>query len=181
MKSEQTVERVRCELQATFAAVDSWFDIEPQTRAYLPQTGWSIDQVLEHIALTNHFLMLTLEKQILIAEKRAQKMPIPDDESDLDLLNPIGERGSFGWERPEHMEPTGKPSSTEIRQQLTAQRDRCLDSLQRIKGGIGSLVLITMTVNNLGKIDLYQWIFFIAKHAQRHLQQMEAIQLEQKS
>ena len=181
MKFEQTVERVRRELQETFASVDSWFDIEPQKRAFLPKSGWSIDQVLEHIGLTNHFLMLTLEKQILIAEKRAQKMPLPDGESDLDLLIPIGERGSFKWEHPEHMEPAGKSSSAEVRQQLTTQRDNCLDSLQRIKGGIGALVSITMTVNGLEKIDLYQWIFFITKHAQRHLQQMEAIALEQRS
>ncbi|MDB2686032.1 DinB family protein [Mariniblastus sp.] len=181
MKFEQTDERVRRELLEIFTAVDSWFDIEPQTRAYLPKSGWSINQVLEHIALTNHFLILTLDKQILIAEKRAQKTPIPDGESDLDRLIPIGERGSFEWERPDHMEPTRAVNPAETREVLSGQVDHCLNSLDRIKGGIGALVSITMTVNDLGKIDLYQWIFFIAKHAQRHLQQMEAIQLEQKS
>ena len=182
MKFEKTVNRIRIELQETFAAVDLWFDVEPQVRAYLPQAGrWSIDLILEHIALTNHFLMLTLEKQISKAEKRAAQMPIPDGESDLDLLNPIGERGSFGWERPDHMEPAGKSTSEEVRRQLTAQRDCCLQSIERIKDGVGSLVLTTMTVNGLGKIDIYQWVYFLVQHAKRHLQQMQAIQLEQES
>ena len=32
-----------------------------------------------------------------------------------------------------------------------------------------------MTVNGLGKIDLYQWLYFIAQHARRHLQQLAAL------
>jgi hypothetical protein len=29
-----------------------------------------------------------------------------------------------------------------------------------------------MSVNNLGKIDLYQWLYFLAQHSRWHLQQM---------
>lgn len=35
-----------------------------------------------------------------------------------------------------------------------------------------------MTVNNLGKIDVYQYIYFLAMHAQRHVEQMEKIETE---
>jgi len=35
-----------------------------------------------------------------------------------------------------------------------------------------------MTVNALGKIDLYQWLFFLSQHARRHLQQLAAIEAE---
>lgn len=30
-----------------------------------------------------------------------------------------------------------------------------------------------MIVNNLGKIDVYQYIYFLSQHAQRHIAQME--------
>jgi hypothetical protein len=30
-----------------------------------------------------------------------------------------------------------------------------------------------MSVNELGRIDLYQWIYFIAQHATRHVAQMK--------
>lgn len=35
-----------------------------------------------------------------------------------------------------------------------------------------------MTVNDPSKIDLYQWLFYLARHARRHLQQPAAIDAE---
>ena len=31
----------------------------------------------------------------------------------------------------------------------------------------------TMTVNELGKINVYEYVYFLSKHAERHIQQME--------
>ena len=50
--------------------------------------------------------------------------------------------------------------------------------MEQIGGGVGALCRVTMTVNDMGKIDLYQWLFFIAQHARRHLQQLAAIEAE---
>lgn len=33
-----------------------------------------------------------------------------------------------------------------------------------------------MSVNDLGKIDLYQWLYFLARHARRHVQQMQEVE-----
>jgi len=41
--------------------------------------------------------------------------------------------------------------------------------------GEGSLCKVRMSVNELGKIDLYQWLYFLAQHARRHLDQMEGV------
>jgi hypothetical protein len=35
-----------------------------------------------------------------------------------------------------------------------------------------------MTVDNLGKINVYEYIYFLSKHAERHLAQMEGNRLE---
>ena len=35
-----------------------------------------------------------------------------------------------------------------------------------------------MTVNDLGKIDVYQYIYFLVKHAERHIVQMLKIEQE---
>src|SRR5437660_1369416 len=88
-----------------------------------------------------------------------------------------GQRGSFGWVRPEHMEPTGVPSA-EVRSTLREQLGECLILLERLDGGVGAVCRVTMTVNELGKIDLYQWLYFLAQHARRHLQQLAAIEAE---
>jgi hypothetical protein len=180
MPYEETTRVVRNALCAIFAQVDDWFDRAEALRRFRPPSGgWSADQVLEHVTLTNRFLLLTLRKWVGIAQHRARRGdPIPQGESDLGRLVVIGERGSFGWVRPEHMEPTGVPPSAEVRARLREQLGECLILLERIGGGIGALCRVTMTVNALGKIDLYQWLYFLAQHARRHVQQLAAIEAE---
>jgi hypothetical protein len=172
----RTVPAVEAALLDAFAALDAWFDRPVELRGHLPAGGgWSIDQVLEHVSLTNHFLLLTLRKFVGIATRRAKRAIISEGESDLARLDVIGQRGSFGWPRPAHMEPTGRPAA-DVRALLKLQLAECLDLLRSMGRGEGSLCRVTMTVNRLGKIDLYQWAYFIAQHARRHLQQMAALE-----
>ena len=57
------IANIRTLLQHTFASVDGWFDKPNALRAYLPYNGgWSTDQILEHIGLTNHFLLILIDK-----------------------------------------------------------------------------------------------------------------------
>lgn len=176
----RTIGAVRAALLDAFAEVDTWFDRPAEVRAFQPTSGgWTIDQVLEHISLTNHFLMLTLRKSVDTAVTRAARgEQIPDRESDLDRLSAIGERGSFPWIRPEHMVPTGATASEDVRALLHRQKDECLTLLDRIGHGEGALCHLKMSVNALGRIDLYQWMYFIAQHAHRHLEQMASAEAE---
>ncbi len=169
--------RGRAELDTTFYKLDQWFDRPLELLHFQPDKGWTIAQVLEHIHLTNHFLLLTLSKQATRAVERANRGDtIPQEPSDLEALNEIGIRGSFNWERPEHMEPTGDGSLSEIRQRLREQKETCLKLLERLDNGVGRLVEITMSVNQLGKIDLKQWAYFLVQHARRHLDQLAEIE-----
>jgi len=180
MAYPETVRTVRETLCSEFARVDAWFDRPETIRRYVPAAGtWSIDLVLEHIALTNRFLMLTFGKYCDRASKLAARGdPIPQGESDLERLKVIGERGTFGWERPEHMEPTGLSAPDEVRATLHRQLGECLIRLEGLDGGIGAMCRVTMTVNDLGKIDLYQWLYFLAMHSRRHIDQMERAEAE---
>ena len=93
-------------------------------------------------------------------------------------LDEIGMYQSFEWIRPEHMEPTGNPSLEEVRQTIQKQVQRCVHYLEQLPNGEGVLYKTTMTVNNLGKIDVYAYIYFLAKHAERHITQMERCENE---
>ena len=64
-----------------------------------------------------------------------------------------------------------EPAADEIRDQL----NRCLIHLEMLQNGEGLLVKTTMNVNGLGKLDVYQYIYFLALHVRRHLQQLEGI------
>jgi hypothetical protein len=175
-----TVEQVGALLRSTFEQADEWFDRPAALRACKPSNGgWSIDEILEHVTLTSHFLMIVIRNSARKALKRAAAgAPIPEGESDLGLLEPIGRRGSFSWSRPEHMIPTGAVPSGQVRERMREQTRECLEILERLRGGEGSLFTVRMSVNGSGRLDVYQWLCFLAQHARRHLDQMREVEAE---
>lgn len=175
---ERTIGDVECTLREVFAAAEAWLDRSEELRAlHPPSGGWTVDEILEHITQTNHFLMMTLTKWTAIARRRRSRTAsIPVGESDLTRIDVIGRRGSFPWTHPAHMTPTSRLSVDEIRALLRRQLEECLSLLDELRDGRGSLCAIRMTVADLGKIDLYQWLYFLAQHIRRHLQQMAAIE-----
>jgi hypothetical protein len=172
----ETIATVRDTLTSVFAEVDAWFDRPEEVRAFRPPNGgWTIDEVLEHVTLTNHYLLLVIRKSTGKALARAARQgQVVEGESDLRLLDPIGERGSFAWSRPDHMVPTGRRSSDEVRSLMRGQVRECLDLLGRLGDGKGSLHRVRMSVNECGRLDVYQWLQFLALHARRNLAQMAA-------
>jgi len=90
----------------------------------------------------------------------------------------VGEYGAFEWIRPEHMEPKGELNLNEIRSLISQQYHQCLNYLDLMKNGEGLLCKTTMTVNGLGKINVYEYIYFLSLHAQRHITQMKNNELE---
>jgi hypothetical protein len=178
-----TIEKVRMAIGSTFELVDEWFDRSAALRCYKPTSGgWSIDEILEHITLTNHFLMLVVRNSARKALKRAASgTPISCAESDLDILDPIGRRGSFSWSRPEHMIPVGASSSEQVRRTMQEQTRECLEILEQLSRGEGSLHKVRMSVNESGRLDVYQWLYFLAQHARRHVGQMQEGEQAQKA
>lgn len=175
-----TIEHVESAIRSTFQSIDEWFDKPADLRSCKPAGGgWSIDEVLEHITLTSHFLMIVIRNSTRKALKRAASgAAIPEGESDLDLLEPISRRGAFAWYRPEHMVPTGAVSSEEVRTRMREQARECLEMLGQLSGGEGALLKVSMSVNKSGRLDVYQWLYFLAQHAKRHISQMQEVETE---
>lgn len=172
------IREIRDDLVKNFTAVDRWFDTPDDERNFHPAAdAWSTAQVLEHIALTNHFLLILVEKGAQKALNRAQTEDLQEALREYtfhrDKLTEVGIHQSFTWIRPEHMEPTGEKSLPEVRQQLKDQLEQCMRTLDSLKNGEGVLCKTTMTVNDLGKIDVYEYLYFISQHARRHITQME--------
>ncbi|GAA4316817.1 DinB family protein [Flaviaesturariibacter amylovorans] len=183
MRVQTVIEDIRNSLVSSFSSIDAWFDKEAGVRSYKPQNGgWSINEVLEHIALTNHFLLILIDKGARKALDNASRVNVEDAVKDYefhrDRLDEVGIHKSFDWIRPEHMEPKGGKSLTEVRQELNGQLERCLGHLQNLGKGEGVLYRTTMSVNGLGKIDVYEYIYFLAQHGQRHITQMHKVEAE---
>lgn len=171
------IQEITTHLKLSFGEVDKWFDKGENMLNYQPSNGgWTVQQILEHIYLTNFFLLILIEK----GSKKSMRNNL-----NLDLNSEIkkysfnkenfvrvGEYGAFEWIRPEHMEPKGEQSLPEIRSLISQQYHQCLSYLDIMKNGEGLLCKTTMTVNGLGKINVYEYIYFLSLHVQRHLTQM---------
>jgi len=164
----------------TFAEVDTWFDLPADLRTYQPADGgWTTDEVLIHIGLTNHYLLILIEKGTAKALANVQGLDLATElahyQFPREKLASIGVLHAFDWVRPAHMEPRDHPQPLPaVRQQLHAQVAQTLACLDQLPNGEGLRYYTTMTVNGLGKINVYEYVYFLAQHARRHLTQMQA-------
>ncbi len=68
--------------------------------------------------------------------------------------------------------PSGTAQSDAVRDLLRSQKEECLALIAGMGSGEGTLCAVRMSVRDLGKIDMYQWLYFLAMHARRHLTQI---------
>lgn len=174
---------LRLEIKNTHDALHAWFDVSLPYFDYRPADGgWSVRLILEHIMLTSHYLLIIIDKAGVKAQRRASQVPVAVDWSTYELLpealSAVGVHKSFSWIRPEHMEPTGSVQMDDVKQEIADQFARCEAHLKKLNNGEGTLCLTTMTVNNIGKMDVYQYIYFLTLHARRHLAQLEKLKNE---
>ena len=180
---EGIVNKIRTEIRMVFDAVDTRFYVNGNLLNYNPKNGgWNINKVLEHISLSNHFLLVLITKATIKAIEKSKTENYVHSLEGYDLdwnkLNQVGDHQSFYWNRPKHMEPTGTLNLEAIKSKLKQQMSECLSCLDQLKNGEGVLHKTTMSVNDLGKIDVYHYIVFLVQHAKRHLVQMDKIKIE---
>ncbi len=176
------VQLVREALVENFREIDRWFDKDHSLLHFKPTLDhWNAREVLEHISLANYFLLLIISKSTRRALDRRVDglivMPPANYEEKFREIDVISD-GDFQWVRPEHMEPTGLKAMSEVRTLLKQQYAQCMYNLSLLKNGEGRLVSINMSVNNLGKIDVYQYIYFLTMHIQRHVGQMQKLEMQ---
>ncbi|RAJ85790.1 DinB family protein [Chitinophaga dinghuensis] len=174
------IQVVREALLTNFRELDQWFEKDTALLNFKPERDqWSIREVLEHITLTNYFLLLIINKstrRALDRKRTGHTVAVPADyEEKFAQIDVIGSK-SFGWVRPEHMEPNGLQNLSEIKALLKQQYAQCMYNVSLLKNGEGMLVFTNMSVNQLGKLDIYQYIYFLTKHIERHIRQMQRLE-----
>ncbi len=177
MTIEELVFDVKKFINDSFFRIDLWFVKKDELLEYKPKSGgWSNKEILEHIALTNHFLLKLIKKGTDKALRNINNLDLQTELLAYDCnrkdLEEISIHKSFIWLRPSHMQPTGKKTMNEIHSQLKNQRIECLEYLEKLKNGEGVLYKTTMTVNGLGKISVYDYLAFLSHHITRHVSQM---------
>jgi hypothetical protein len=101
------LEKLRSHLTTTFASVDEWFDQPAALREYRPaDLGWTTNEVLAHIGLTNHYLLILVEKGTAKALANTQGGELATELATYKFprkkLGAIGVLHAFAWVRPAH-------------------------------------------------------------------------------
>ena len=134
------------------------------------------------MALTNHFLLILIEKGATKALKNAHGLDLATElaarQSARARLDEISQPGAFTWMRPDHMAPQGLKSGQEVAAMLRQQLQQCQAVLGRLPNGEGVLYRTTMNVHDLGRMDVYDFVYFLTKHAERHLAQIASVATE---
>ena len=77
MNIQTTLSRIRYELYDVRNLLSQWFRESDDVLHYQPEDqGWSAAQVLEHIVLTSHYLLLLIDKASEKSLERARKKTI---------------------------------------------------------------------------------------------------------
>jgi len=160
-------------LQSVFEALLAWCDLEDSLADRRPAPGeWTAREVLEHVHLADHHLLLLAEKAAVKSARRvARREPWPQGLPGPDPLRRLGER-SLVWPHPVHMTPAGERALSDTAADLQRDRVRCLALLAAMPEGQGTLHTIRMSLID-ARLDLYGWLGLIAVHGERHLRQLE--------
>jgi hypothetical protein len=70
----EVINTIETELTQTFDELFEWFNIDSELLNYTPDNnGWSIRKILEHVSLTNHYLLMLISKGARKALERSKK------------------------------------------------------------------------------------------------------------
>ncbi len=132
--------------------------------------SWSVGQCLEHIALT--------EKALATMVQTVMDQPAnPEDRellgaSDEEVINGVVDR-STKFKAPEVLQPAGTYTNAE--EGLVEIINNRIQILQMIENNSLEDMRNRVADAPFGKIDGYQYILFIAGHAERHSKQIDEI------
>jgi len=134
---------------------------------------WSATEIVEHLALSEDFLMGLVKDRIM-------KAPVSHEPRDLragddKVLGVVADR-SFTAKAPEPVAPAGKfASPQQALQALVERRARTLEFLKATPD-----LRAHVADSPLGKLDAYQWLLFISAHTERHTKQLLEVKADPK-
>ncbi len=138
---------------------------------FRPAEGrWTLQEVAEHIILSETYLLDTIRQQVLGAAPEQDY--VPDPAADAQVRSFVRDR-SFQAQTTPALEPQGLFETTAAAiQALIERRSTTMAFLQESEANLRAHRLDHPVGQ---KYDAYQWFLFMVGHADRHLAQMEEI------
>ena len=134
---------------------------------------WSIGEILHHLSIIENQVTHVAAKQIQRAEKMGLA-PDPSDESVLHSLDQFAiETAPQKITSPQFAVPTKGMKKEDLLEELKRSRIALMEKLSTAHAIDLSRLQFPHPV--LGRLDMYQWILYIGKHEQRHINQIELL------
>ena len=132
---------------------------------------WSVAEVLEHIVLTEDFLLENTSQKVMQAP--AGKPDRDYKSTDKMVSSAIADRTQKA-QAPEPVRPTGRWSPQEALDRFLKIRERTVEFLDSTPGLRDHVV-----DSPLGQpMDAYQWLLFISAHSERHTKQIQEVKAD---
>ncbi len=167
---------LRARLHETFASLLRVTEEPEEFLRFAPAPGeWSGLSVLEHVTLTDRYLLRLAEKIARKCRARlARGEPWPKAAPRHEVLAQVA-HDRRPWRHPEHMTPTGSVSPAAVARRLHDDAAQVAAILDSIPPGAGTLHRIRISVLPEGedRLDLDQMLDFLGRHAERHLRQID--------
>ena len=132
---------------------------------------WSIAECLEHIALTEDFIFMNVQQNVMKAGPGAADRDTA--KIDAGVLAMIPDR-SHKAQAPPQLVPTGRWTPKEALDHFIASRDKTIEFMK-----ITPDLRAHVTDSPMGQpLDAYEWLLFIGAHSKRHTEQIEEVKAD---
>lgn len=138
--------------------------LSDEESAFRPTRGWNILEVLEHILVTERAVLIMLARSSTL---RGSSLTVVGDAF---LQNFLKDRMNRKYKAPEGLEPKGRiKTSEQFLVELNGQREKLKQNLLT-----GTIKVDERQFKHLilGEMSVSDWLFFIIRHCERHLDQI---------
>lgn len=152
--------------------LDDILEVSEEQWKFKPASDrWSMADVSEHITLSEELLLSIVEKTLQGAadEKKARNL----EGKERQLLIDVKNRSTSKAQAPQVLRPTGKfATKKKLIETFIAVRQKTVDYVRTTNDPLKNHVANHPT---WGDMTAYQWLIFIAVHADRHAAQLEEV------
>ncbi len=133
-------------------------------------TSWSVGEISEHITLSEDLLFSIAQKTLQTPADYRKAKSLEGREQEI--LDKISDR-SVKAQAPEVIRPSGKfASKRDLIAAFQSARQKTIDYIKTTTDPLKNHIAIHPAV---GELTVYQWIVFIAGHANRHVAQLQEV------
>ena len=180
MTTDTIIVTIRNELIRAISSLDSWFDRDDAVMNHRSSSmGCSVRELLEHVMITNRFLLKFIdqgsEKAMSKRDNREIDNLLKNYCLESDTLSEGDVYRSFDWGNQYTGVSDGTASLDAVRSEIREQLDRCLIHLELLENGEGVLYKTGLPIAGVEKLDIYQNIHLLALHVKRQLSQLQKI------